>query len=298
MTIWIIVAIIAYLLFALNGVADKFLLTKAVGNAGVYAFYVGISSLFVFALAPFGLSLVSWPVFLIALAAGIAFIIALYFFYTAIKLTSVSRVLPIEGGLVPLFTLIFAYIANLDTLTHMQFFAFGLLVIGSVLVDFKKTEEGWQALEWKDALLAALFFGLSFVLTKYVYLHTNFISGLIWTRLGLAVGAGLIFLLSSKTRSEIFSAASNTSTGNKVLFYTSHLAGSLATVLQNYAISLGSVIIINALQGVQFVFLLLLTVVLSRYFPKVLKEDISKGILVQKALAIILISAGLGLLSL
>src|SRR4051812_5935755 len=117
MTIWIIVAIIAYLLFAINGVADKFLLTKAVGDAGVYAFYVGISSLLVFALAPFGLTLVSWPLFFVALAAGGTFITALYFFYTAIKLTSVSRVLPIEGGLVPLFTLIFAYIAHLDTLT-------------------------------------------------------------------------------------------------------------------------------------------------------------------------------------
>jgi len=298
MTTWFIIAIIAYFLFAINGIADKFLLTKAVGNPAVYAFYVGISSIVVFFLSPFGLHMVPVPVLLLALASGAAFVCALYFFYSAIKETSISRILPIEGGLVPLFTLIFAYVAGLDSLTHVQLWAFGLLVLGAVLVDFKKTDKGWSPLHWHNALIAAFFFALSFILTKYVYNETNFISGLIWTRLGLVLAAVAIFVLSTKTRGEIFSAPRQTSTGNKFLFYISHAAGSAASFLQNYAISLGSVVIINAMQGVQFVLILMMSVVLSRYFPKVLKEEITKPILVQKITAIVLISAGLGLLSL
>jgi len=298
MTTWFIIAIIAYFLFAINGIADKFLLTKAVGNPAVYAFYVGISSIVVFFLSPFGLHMVPVPVLLLALASGAAFVCALYFFYSAIQETSISRILPIEGGLVPLFTLIFAYVAGLDSLTHVQLWAFGLLVLGAVLVDFKKTNQGWSPLHWHNALIAAFFFALSFILTKYVYNETNFISGLIWTRLGLVAAALSIFALSAKTRREIFSAPRQTSASNKFLFYTSHIAGSGASFLQNYAISLGSVVIINALQGVQFVLILLMTVALSRHFPNIIKEEITRPILAQKITAIVLISAGLGLLSL
>ena len=54
-----------------------------------------------------------------------------------------------------------------------------------------------------------------------------------------------------------------------------------------------SVTIVNAMQGTQYAFLLILTLFLSRYFPSVLKEKASGPILLQKILAIVLISCGL-----
>lgn len=69
--------------------------------------------------------------------------------------------------------------------------------------------------------------------------------------------------------------------------------GALAFVLQNYAISFGSVAIINALQGVQYAFLLLFAWLLTLFYPKIIKEDISKKILWKKIGAIVLISLGL-----
>src|SRR3989338_7373665 len=107
MFIWI--ATFAYLLFALNGIADKFLLTRAVKHPIAYAFYIGITGPLTLVLAPFGLKLVSPADFLVAIVGGSAFVLALYFLYVATKQTSVSRLLPIEGGLVPFFTLIMAF---------------------------------------------------------------------------------------------------------------------------------------------------------------------------------------------
>lgn len=297
MTEWVIFAIIAYLLFALNGVADKFLLTKAVGNPGVFTFYVGVGSLLVFALAPFGLKTLSAPDFFLALAGGFAFTFALYFFYSAIQQTSISRILPIEGGLVPVFTLVLAYLSGTDRLNGIEFAAFLFLVSGAVLVAFKKTETGWTPLALRNAIIAGFLFALSFVLTKHTYDQTNFISGLIWTRLGLGVGA-LTLLFSPRTRKGIFDAPRQTTQRNKILFYLAHTAGSAGSWLQNYAIAIGSVVIVNALQGVQFVFILLLSVITSRFYPKIIKEDISGPILAQKIFAIILISTGLILISL
>ncbi|HTL39537.1 MAG TPA: EamA family transporter [Methylomirabilota bacterium] len=296
MTLWIFIAIVAYLLLALNGVADKFLLTKAVGDPGVYAFYVSVTSLAVLILFPFGLHLLTPENYLIAAFGGMCFTFALYFFYSSIQKASISRILPIEGGLVPFFTLILAYITGIDTLNHTQLVAFALLVIGAVLIDFKKTRRGWEPLALRDTVLAGLLFALSFILTKYTFNQAGFVSGLIWSRLGLTVGAGVMLAIPS-TRKGIFSAPRNTSNKNKLLFYSSHLAGSAGSFLQNYAIALGSVVIVNALQGVQFVFILLLSVTFSKFFPQIIKEDIHGKILVQKIIAIILITTGLVLLN-
>ena len=292
MASWILIAIVAYLLFALNGVADKFLLTHSDHHPSTYVFYLGISSLVVLVLSGFGLHMLPWPTLLLALLAGVSFAYALLFFYRAIQQTSISRILPIEGGLVPIFSLILAYITKIEIFDAKELIAFGFLVVGSVLMAFKKTESGWHAKAWYHATIAAILFAVSFILTKFIYQQTNFISGLVWTRLGLAVGA-LTLLMWPLARRHIIAAPKTVTTGNKVLFYAAAAAGGAASFLQNYAIARGSVVIVNALQGVQFAFVLIISLFLSEFYPKVLKEDISAGILLQKIIAIILISIGL-----
>ena len=56
--------------------------------------------------------------------------------------------------------------------------------------------------------------------------------------------------------------------------------------------------LINALGGVQYVFLIILATLFFFKFPEILKEEISRKVLLQKTLAIWLIVAGLALLSL
>lgn len=293
MYIWI--AIFAHFLFALNGVADKFLLTKVVRHPVAYAFYIGITGPLTWFLIPFGLKFLSFPDLLIAIVGGGAFIIALHFLYLAIQATSVSRILPIEGGLVPVFTLFLAYLILGERLASNQFFAFALLVVGAVLISFKKDRTGWHPTALGNALVAAFLFALSLVLTKYIFEQTNFVSGLVWTRLGFLL-VSLSFLISTKSRRHILNAPRQASTGNKVLYYGTRLTGGAAGLLQNYAIALGSVTIVNALQGTQYALLLILTTILSRYYPRILKEQVSRGIVLQKILAIIFITLGLILL--
>jgi len=75
--------------------------------------------------------------------------------------------------------------------------------------------------------------------------------------------------------------------------------GAGANILQNWAIALAPlafVAVISALQGVQYVFLLIFAVLLSLKSPQILKEEISRKILFQKVIAILLIAGGLTLL--
>ena len=100
-------------------------------------------------------------------------------------------------------------------------------------------------------------------------------------------------LIPKTTRQKIFNAPKETSKGNIFLYYGARVSGGLAGLLQNYAISLGSVTLVNAMQGTQYAFLLVMAILLSRYYPRVLKEQISFAIFLQKIAAIILISGGL-----
>jgi len=293
MYIWI--AVVSYMLFAINGIIDKFLLTRAIKHPAAYAFFTGITGFLTWALIPFGLKFIGPVDLLIAIIGGASFIVAMVFLYMATRQTSISRLLPIEGGLVPIFTLAFAYLFLGERLSAGQLFAFILLVAGAILISFKHDKTGWHSKALGNAVIAALFFALSFTLTKYIFDRTNFISGLVWTRLGF-LAVSLSMLIPKKTRKHIFQAPKEAGKGNIYLYYGARVSGGLAGLLQNYAISIGSVTLVNAMQGTQYAFLLAMTIFLSKYFPKILKENINATVLVQKITAIILISFGLFLL--
>ena len=293
---YIYIAIVAYILFAINGVIDKFLLTRAVRHPIAYAFYIGITGFLTWVLAPFGLKFLSPLDLMIAIVGGACFIIALYFLYVATQATSISRLLPIEGGFVPLFTLGFAYLFLGERLAGQQLLAFVFLVSGAVLISLRHDASGWHPRALGNAIIAAVLFALHFTLTKYIFNETNFVSGLIWTRLGF-VAVSLCFLIPRKSRRYIFEAPRETSAGNKALYYGARVSGGLGGLLQTYAIAIGSVTIVNAMQGTQYGFLLIATLLLSKYFPKILKERVSGMILAQKIAAIVLLSLGLILLT-
>ena len=69
-----------------------------------------------------------------------------------------------------------------------------------------------------------------------------------------------------------------------------------AFLLQTYAISLGSVSVVNALQGVQYAFVLVLALIVSLFFPKIFKEEVGTGPVMQKIAGIVLVSFGVALL--
>ena len=296
-SLYIPLAIGAYVLLAFNGIADKFLLSKVVRHPIAYAFYTGITGPLTWVLAPFGLKFLSGQDFLVAIIGGICFPVALYFFDTAIQQTSISRILPIEGGLVPIFTLLFAFLFLGERLTNLQFLAFVFLVLGAVLISLKFERGQWHAKAFGHATIAAVLFALCFTLTKYTFDHSNFVSGLIWTRLGFFI-ASLAFLIPRQWRTYIFETPKKTSNPNKILYYSTRITGAVAGLMQNYAIAIGSVTIVNAMQGTQYVFLLIATSLLSFYFPKILKEKITGKILTQKIIAIFLVGIGLTLLAL
>ncbi len=107
---WLLISIAAYFIAALNSVTDKYLLNRSIPDPIVYAFYVGLFSVFTVILTPFGFD---WPGathLLSALFAGAVFLGALIAFFTALKADEASRIVAFVGGLTPIFILVFSSI--------------------------------------------------------------------------------------------------------------------------------------------------------------------------------------------
>jgi drug/metabolite transporter (DMT)-like permease len=304
---WLIIAILSYLLSALVSVFDKYLLNQKIPNYRIYAFYVGVINFLVLFLIPFfGLELPQIKIIILALLTGAISIFAIFWLYKAIFLYEVSQVAPLIGGILPFFTLILTYFFSQGkaTLNFYQFLAFLFLVSGTFLITYKKGK-GINFSVLKISLFAALVFSFYFVLLKYLFLNLNFWSGVIWTRIGSFLMALLIFLSFKEVRREVFKKRERISPFNvfqttPFLFILTRISAGLSGLLQILAVflaPLGLVAFINALEGVRYVFLFLLTSFFSFKVPQFIKEDISKISFLQKFLAILLITLAIAILS-
>ncbi len=300
---WLIAAISAYIILAIVQLVDKYLLSGSILSPKVYTFYVGIFGILALVFIPFvNFSIPAFPQIVLALLAGAVYIYALLWFFKALFLFEASRIIPTIGGLIPLFTFGLVYIFSFgkEILSLTGITAFIFLVLGSILINYEK-EKSITLKSFQISVLAASLFSLSFVLTKYVYLGQPFWNGFIWTKIGGLLMAVIFFIFTKEIRKEIFKKKVSFKKKTLGIFISNQAAAGGANVLQNWAISLvplAYVAVINALQGVQYAFLLVFATFISLKSPQLLKEEISKGILFQKISAILLIGAGLVMLSL
>jgi drug/metabolite transporter (DMT)-like permease len=81
--------------------------------------------------------------------------------------------------------------------------------------------------------------------------------------------------------------------GIAVAFIASKVVGMMALLLQNYAIKSGSVTVVNALQGTQYLFVLILAMAVSAFAPRFFREEFSRVALMQKIIGIGCVTLGL-----
>ncbi|MBI5045726.1 MAG: DMT family transporter [Candidatus Niyogibacteria bacterium] len=294
---WIPVAIIAYFFGALSSVGDKFILNRIVTSPLVYTFYVGVLSAFAALLFPFDMVWSGMTQLLASLVVGMVFLFALLVLFSALKSGEASRVLPMVGGFTSVFVYLGSYAFLDERLTFMQLAALFFLVLGGIGIFIEPIEQADRR-AWHNILmsvLAAFLFGIFYILIKYVFMHQPFLSGFIWTRLGSFVGA-LILLIPSANRELIFNSVRALNARAGGLFVANKILAGLAFLILNYAIYLGSATLINALQGVQYFFVLALSLLLSAKMPQLFEEKITQGIVIQKITAVSLIGIGLALL--
>ena len=296
---WLAISITAYFLFALNNNLDKFFLagSKKKEDYITYTFFVAVLGMVVFVLAPFGLKWPGWYLFIIALLGGAVFILAILFLYKALDLGQASRIMPLVGGFQAVLTLLLSYVFLEEALAKNQYWAFVFLLMGLVLVAYKRDAKEFKKSfnRYLFAMLAAFFFAVYYIFLRFLFLNTNFITGFLWIRLGSFLVV-ITFLLSPYLRKVIFTTEDKVPKNKKALFLANQGIGGLATILISYAVSLMSVALVNAVQGVQYVFVLIVALLFSKKYPKLFKEKTTRFVIVQKVIAVFFVIVGLWML--
>ncbi len=308
---WLTIILITYFILSISNLVDKIFLSNIVSESIVYALWVNILSVLLIMLLVifwfFGpavlvdlkvigeLTLMTpWFIF-ISIIVGIIFTLAIYFLYSALQSGEASRIIPLIGGTMPVLILLMTFWNEpLDT---KKFLAFIFLVMGSVLISLAPQQAHTVRRSKKAILLgfgASLSFAAFFVLTQYLFRNHGFLNGIVWPRLGSAFSI-ILLLAFPEIRRKMKSGLQTLSFQVRGVWLASQGLGALGFLGQQYTISIPgvSVALISALQGIQYVFILVLTTILSFAHPQLLKEYISAHVIIQKIFAVVCIGIGM-----
>lgn len=288
MPFWIPIAAASYFLSGLTAILDKFLISKRIPSAASYSFYVGILGIGVLVLAPWGFAFLPFKLTLMALIAGVAFLAALYFFYGALKIDDATRVVPLVGGISPFFILLLSGIFFKQYLANTELLALLFFVAGGTLLYLPKIAEEDGAFKSKPlffGILSAFFFALTFFLSKWVYGHSEFLTGFIWMRFGSFLAAALM-LAFPKLRHDILSTSKTTTKGSIYFFLINKIIGAGSFILLNYALFFGPASVIDAMKGLEQIFVFAIAISFTKFYPEILEESYAKKDIESKLAAI------------
>jgi len=292
-TTWLGLAVAAQFINALSVLIDRHIVVRAehIGKPIVYAFYVSLMSGFVVVIAPFGfIAMPTTVVLLLSLAQAFAFVGAIFFLYSALRIARASDVAPVVGAISAITSLILASVWIDGDITINLLPPVLFLVAGTALI----SSFHFRGHALRGALLSGALFGISILLAKLVYLETHFVDGFFWTRTMCIVAAGALLLVPT-WRVAILRGGKHSSSNAKALVVSNKILAGVAGVMTALAVSMGSVSIVNALAGLQFVFLFLFAFVFAEKVPSGTKLEIGHGGW-QTALGVSLIVLGLGLI--
>ena len=300
--LWFVIAIIGYISFAITFILDKTIVSEKLSRPVVYTFY---STIFMF-VALFVLPFLGFPIlqgidWFWALISGLAFGFGLWTLFIALKNDETTHISPFNGAFVTIFVYFFSSLFLGEELTGLKQIAVTILVCAALLLSFEKVRNSNKGFHkgflW--AILSGLFFAISHVSAKYLYGLYPFWTAFIWTRATTGLVGLLtlffpaVYLSFKKTEKQLDNLNKNENTA--MLIVVDKLLAIVGVVSIQYAIAIGSVTVVNALVGVQYILMFVLVFILTKFAPKLFQEYFTKKELLVELVAIILVVIGTAL---
>jgi drug/metabolite transporter (DMT)-like permease len=306
---WLLLAAGGQFLNAIVAILDKYIVCDEGGlpRPFVYAFYSCLLAgfwilVYVLGFIP-GLDSLGFPqlgnvespsiqVVAMSFLAAYTFFMALVSLYDALKRADASDVLPVIGAVSAISTFGMAYLF-LDIRPAPNFiWGIALLSTGTLLV----SQGRFKWLTVINTVHSGLFFALHFITMKGLFLETSFDDGFFWSRVCFVLFALSLLLVPAYWEKITQQTKTTTKKTGLIVLFTKVLAGIAAFMLLK-ATDLGDVAVVQALDGLKFVFILILSIFVGKYIPVCAGEnDHDTGTIVRKALYVAVISIGLVIL--
>ena len=215
----------------------------------------------------------------------------------AMRSEEVSRIMPVVNTS-PIFVAILAVPTLGEALGYAEWLAILITVAGAVLISIRRDSDGQGVRLHKPLvvlIVSSMLFGVATTASKYALDYITF-----WNMYSInALSLGTIFLLSS-ARPRILKEVRDMAQRNQVLalllFNECIAVGGI--ILSFWAIERGPVSLVSTVVSTRPAFVFLYALALSLFFPAVLDEHLSKGVMVIKVIAISLVIGGVTLLTL
>ncbi len=296
LTSGIAIAILAHALIGISLIWDKILLKKpGTQNLISYIFWMGAISIFGLALIFFGFHMPPLWVAALSFGSGAFQMVALFFYYLALKRGEASEALAVMGGFAPVATALIGWALLGSLIGGADLAGFGLLVGGGFAM-FLTESLNYRGL-LAPVLLASGSFGLVNVLQKIVFNHVNFVSGYVFFTLGTFTGA-MFLLVRASWRKQIAENVGDARPSSKFWYMVNRLMAGVGSFLIYFAISRANPAIVDAISGVRYVIIFLGAYLITKWKPAWMEEEFRGAVLAGKALATAMVVAGLVLIGL
>jgi uncharacterized membrane protein len=302
---WILLATLGQFLNAVVAVLDKYIVSdeKVMPRPFVYAFYscllTGFWAVIFFAglIPPLGalgvpsLANVQFPtiqVISMAFLTAYTFFMALVSMYDALRHSDASVVMPIIGTISALATFGLSYVFLDVGLTQGHVIGIILISLGTLLVA--------QALpEWSvilHVIHSGVFFALHYITMKGLFMETSFDDGFFWSRISFVLFA-LSLLMVPVYWDKIKAQSKSTTKKTGVIVISTKVIAGVAAFLLLKATDLGEVSVVQALDGIRFVFILIITSVFAHWLPSsATDKDLRPRVFFRRFVVILLITSG------
>lgn len=306
---WILLAAGGQFINAVVAILDKYIVSdeNILPRPFVYAFYscliaggwmfiYGIS--FLPGMQAVGMphiSNVEWPTIQVvgmSFLAAYAFFMALVSMYTGLKAADASDVLPVIGAISAASTLVLSIALLGGSFGQTTLAGIALLIIGTLMV----SQMRFSPSVILHAFHSGLFFALHYIALKGLFLETSFDDGFFWSRISLVLFA-LSLLLVPTYLAKIKQQSGKTSAKGGLLVLATKVLAGVAGFMLLKATDWGDVAIVQALDGLKFAFIILISLIFGKYIPRTAGEnDFSITTIVRKVFYVSIICLGFVLL--
>jgi bacterial/archaeal transporter family protein len=289
---WILLSLLAPLFLAASNFVDKYVLEKYTRGIFDFVFFTTITSWIFFAAILFFNKMPELNFYsLIPIATGMILVYSYGFYGKALEQGDTSS-LVVLFKLIPVVTIILAFIFLGQTLSLTEIFGFIIVLFGAIVVSFEKSKsifiKGFGMI-----LIAILMWSIMTLFVDYGLTKMSFWDYFLLDNLGSAL-AGLTMFIIPSIRKQVVEGIRTATTGKYIWFSWNNILDFLGQLSIKKALVIApSAGLVTVVMQAQSFYAILIGALLTLFLPKIIKENISASMLIKKFIGAVIMFLGI-----
>ncbi|MFZ6035862.1 MAG: EamA family transporter [Patescibacteria group bacterium] len=229
-----------------------------------------------------------------AVAGGVCYVLAVWAYLSAMRTEEASRIVPLFSIGSVLIVILSAILLG-EVFSVITYIGIGLVLVGAVLISITTTARSlFSSQLLRYMFLSGLFFAGHALIVKYLLGFYSY--GTVFASLAMVqglMGLGIVIIARRQIRQTLRQVTVKAIGLNIV----TDIVGFGAELLYTFALTVWYLALVETIASLQYLFIFLWGLVLSRWFPQILRESLTRAVVVRKAVAVTIIIIGIYLIS-